>query len=137
MSKHPPEGRVSIDRDGVRTVRSARRAEWLIGLAIGIPVVVTAVVIVIRLAPAGARPTAPRAPEPGRVATDAGASDAFAPRPSRRAAAPEPADPHAELKTVTGPAEPREPVVPRRITRAADHSQGVPTPIGQRGHRRA
>jgi len=132
MANRPPEDRVSVDRDGVRTVRSGRPAGWLIALAIGIPVVVTAVVIAfIRLAPAGARPMAPRAPEPGRVATDAGASDAVAPRPSRRAAAPEPADPHAELKTVTGPAEPREPVVPRRITRAADHSQGVPTPIGQ------
>ena len=133
MSKHPPEGRVSIDRDGVRTVRSARRAEWLIGLAIGIPVVVTAVVIAfIRLAPVGARPAATRAPEPERLAANAGASDALALRPSRRSAAAEPADPHAEMKTITGPAVPREPVVPRRITqRAADHSQGVPTPIGQ------
>ncbi len=131
MPSRPRQSRVSIDRDGVRTVKSGRTPGWLIAVAIGIPVLVTAAVIaVLRLAPAGARPAPPADAPPQRLAADTDASDAIAPRASRRATQ-EPADPHAALKTVTGPAVEREPVVPRRITRAADRSQGVPTPIGQ------
>ncbi len=132
MPKGARQSRVSVDRDGVRTVRRGRSAGWLIAVAVGVPVLVTAIVIaIIRLAPAGARPTAVSdTPEPERLAADAGAS-ALAARSSRRAPAQEGTDPHADLQTVTGPVVPREAVIPRRSERAADRSQGVPTPIGQ------
>jgi len=58
MTEDSEHTRVHVDRDGVRTTTSRRTARWLIATAIGLPIVVTALVIAfIRLAPAGARAT--------------------------------------------------------------------------------
>jgi hypothetical protein len=117
----PPGGRQTDDGVRVVPIARGRRPYWLIGIAIGVPIVVTVVAVaIIRWSPAAKTAAAPAASAAVAVVVNAG----------------EP--PHAEHRSA--PAATPAHVVPRRIVAepVADEPQGLgasPVPHPQKPRR--
>lgn len=112
MASHPRQPRIRVDGDGVRTLesRGSRRLGWLIAVAVGVPIGLTVLaIVVIRLSPsrAAAPPVTARGTDRDTPGAGGAAPDAAAPG--------HPAPPGAPaLAAVAAPPSGAEHVVPHR-----------------------